>query len=190
MNKKLIALLVGTVLLQGCAAAVVAGTAGAVSSANDRRTFGSQIDDNNIEIKAKSAIKESLTEAQQEQSNVSAISYNGILLLLGQVPSEQLRGQVQAAAEKAQGVRQVHNQLRLGSPTSISTQSHDTWLTSKVKTQLLADEQVSGNNIKVVTENGEVFLMGLVGRAEADKAVDIARNVSGVERVIKVFEYI
>ncbi|RZF79100.1 divisome-associated lipoprotein YraP [Pseudoalteromonas sp. CO325X] len=187
MNKNLIAILVGTVLLQGCAAAVVAGTAGAVTAANDRRTIGSQIDDNNIEIKTTMAIKEALGE--NANANVSVVSYNGIVLLLGQVPSEQYKTTVQRAAERIDGTRKLHNQLRIGSPTSITTQSHDTWLTSKIKTQLLAAEDVSGNNIKVVTENGEVFLMGLVADVEANKAVNIARNISGVERVVKVFEY-
>ena len=187
-NKSLIAVLVGTLLLQGCAAAVVAGTAGAVTAANDRRTIGSQIDDNNIEIKATLAIKEQI--GQRDDANITVVSYNGIVLLLGQVPSEQMKSQAQSAAEGADGLRRLHNQLRLGSPTSISTQSHDAWLTSKVKTQLLAADDVSGNNIKVVTENAEVFLMGLVSKTEAERAVQIARNISGVERVIKVFEYI
>ncbi|MFY8273919.1 division/outer membrane stress-associated lipid-binding lipoprotein [Pseudoalteromonas sp. SSDWG2] len=187
-NKHLLAIVVSSVLLQGCAAAVVAGTAGAVTSANDRRTIGSQIDDNNIEIKATLAIKE--VTGERKDTNATVVSYNGIVLLLGQVPSEQLKSMSQTAVEKVQGVRRLHNQLRVGSPTSITTQSHDTWLTSKVKSQLLAAENVSGSNIKVITENGEVFLMGLVNKTEAEEAVNIARNISGVERVIKVFEYI
>ncbi|MEO2268734.1 division/outer membrane stress-associated lipid-binding lipoprotein [Pseudoalteromonas pernae] len=186
-NKHLIGVVVASLLLQGCAAAVVAGTAGAVTAANDRRTIGSQIDDNNIEIKTTLAIKDALGE--RKDANVTVVSYNGIVLLLGQVPSDQLKTQSQNAAEGVDGLRRLHNQLRIGSPTSITTQSHDTWLTSKVKTQLLAAENVSGNNIKVVTENGEVFLMGLVSKTEANEAVQIARNISGVERVIKVFEY-
>ncbi|WP_462156564.1 division/outer membrane stress-associated lipid-binding lipoprotein [Pseudoalteromonas sp. GB56] len=187
-NKHLIGVVVASLFLQGCAAAVVAGTAGAVTAANDRRTIGSQIDDNNIEVKTTLAIKDTLGE--RKDANVTVVSYNGIVLLLGQVPSEELKSQSQRAAEGVDGLRRLHNQLRIGSPTSITTQSHDTWLTSKVKTQLLAAESVSGNNIKVVTENGEVFLMGLVSKTEANDAVQIARNISGVERVIKVFEYL
>jgi osmotically-inducible protein OsmY len=182
-------LVVGTVvLLQGCAAAVVAGTAGAVSSANDRRTLGSQIDDNNIEIKASIAFSE--IDSIHKTANIDAISFNGIVLLVGQVTNQNMKNEAQKAIESVAGIRKVHNQIRIGSNIGITTQSHDTWLTSKVKTQLLTTKDVSGNSIKVVTENGEVFLMGLVSETEANRAVDVARNISGVERVIKVFEYL
>lgn len=189
MIKPIIVMLSSALILQGCAAAVVAGTAaGAVTAADDRRSIGNQIDDNSIEIKTTRAIQQIPNIAKQ--GNISVISFNGIVLLLGQVPSERLKQQAQQAAEKTTGIRRLHNQLRIGSPVSITTETHDTWLTSKVKTQLLADDNVSGNNVKVVTENSEVFLMGLVTQQEAAKAVEIARNTSGVERVIKVFEYI
>lgn len=189
MIKPIVVMLSSALILQGCAAAVVAGTAaGAVTAADDRRSIGNQIDDNSIEIKTTRAIQQIPNIAKQ--GNISVISFNGIVLLLGQVPSERLKLQAQQAAEKTTGIRRLHNQLRIGSPVSITTETHDTWLTSKVKTQLLADDNVSGNNVKVVTENSEVFLMGLVTQQEAAKAVEIARNTSGVERVIKVFEYI
>lgn len=189
MIKPIVVMLSSALILQGCAAAVVAGTAaGAVTAADDRRSIGNQIDDNSIEIKTTRAIQQIPNIAKQ--GNISVISFNGIVLLLGQVPSERLKQQAQQAAEKTTGIRRLHNQLRIGSPVSITTETHDTWLTSKVKTQLLADDNVSGNNVKVVTENSEVFLMGLVTQQEAAKAVEIARNTSGVERVIKVFEYI
>jgi len=182
-------IVLGTVvLLQGCAAAVVAGTASAVTAANDRRTIGSQIDDNNIEIKASIALSE--VERIEKFANVDAVSVNGIVLLVGQVPNEEIKNEAQRTIENVSGIRKIHNQIRIGSNIGITTQTHDSWLTSKVKAQLLTAKDISSNNIKVVTENAEVFLMGLVSDAESTQAVNIARNVSGVERVIKVFEYL
>lgn len=187
MHSKTIITLLSLTLLQGCAAAVVAGTAGAMSAANDRRTIGTQIDDNNIEIKGTLAIKS--VERLAKHANISIVSVNGIVLIVGQVANVEMRAEAEAALKTVPAIRSIHNQLRIGSNIGITTQTHDTWLTSKVKTKLLANENVSGNNIKVVTENAEVFLMGLVAHAEAEQAVEIARNISGVERVIKAFEY-
>lgn len=188
MFKRSLIILGTVVLLQGCAAAVVAGTASAVTAANDRRTIGSQIDDNNIEIKASIAISE--VERLEKSARVNAISVNGIVLLVGQVANQEMKNEAQITVEAIDGIRKIHNQLRIGSNIGITTQTHDSWLTSKVKAQLLAAKDISSNNIKVVTENAEVYLMGLVSQDEANRAVDIARNVSGVERVVKVFEYI
>jgi len=188
MFKRSLIVLGTVVLLQGCAAAVVAGTASAVTAANDRRTIGSQIDDNNIEIKASIALSE--VERIEKFANVDAVSVNGIVLLVGQVPNEEIKNEAQRTIENVSGIRKIHNQIRIGSNIGITTQTHDSWLTSKVKAQLLTAKDISSNNIKVVTENAEVFLMGLVSDAESTQAVNIARNVSGVERVIKVFEYL
>ncbi|MDD4864966.1 MAG: division/outer membrane stress-associated lipid-binding lipoprotein [Alishewanella agri] len=183
---KLIPVLAALMLLQGCAAAVVAGGATAVTAANDRRTLGSQIDDNGIVIKARRALSQDGLTAKG--SNINVTSYNGVVLLTGQTASEQVKDQAQRLVQDIPSVKQVHNQIRLGNNTSLTTRTRDSWISTKVKSQLLADEQVSGLNIRVITENQEVFLMGLVGGAEADKAVDIARNVEGVVRVIKAFE--
>jgi osmotically-inducible protein OsmY len=172
-------------LLQGCAAAVVAGATGA-AAANDRRTIGAQIDDNTIEFKAGAAIDamESLTDI----ARVVVKSVNGNLLVVGQAPNEYLRGLAVKALGKVEGVKKVHNQIKIGSVTTMSTQTVDTWITTKVKLKLLTEETVNSNNIAVLTENAEVYLMGLVTPDEADKAVEIARNISGVAKVIKVFE--
>ncbi|GAB0111664.1 division/outer membrane stress-associated lipid-binding lipoprotein [Pseudoalteromonas distincta] len=188
MFKRSLIVLSAVVLLQGCAAAVVAGTASAVTAANDRRTIGSQIDDNNIEIKASIALSE--VERLEKFANISAVSVNGIVLLVGQVANEEMRNEALRTIEGISGIRKIHNQIRISSNIGITTQTHDSWLTSKVKAQLLTAKNISSNNIKVVTENAEVFLMGLVSDSESNQAVNIARNVSGVERVIKVFEYL
>jgi osmotically-inducible protein OsmY len=173
-------------LLQGCAAVVVAGGASAVTSANDRRTLGAQIDDKNVVLKAQRALADDPLTA--DGSNINIASYNGVLLLTGQTSTEQIRQQAQALVGAIDGVRDVQNQIRLGNNTGLTTRTRDGWISTKVKSQLLADEQVSGLNIKVITENAEVFLMGIVSAQEAAKAVDIARHVDGVSRVVKAFE--
>lgn len=188
MKAPIATVLASLLLLQGCAAAVVATTAGAVTAATDRRTIGSQIDDNNIEIKSVFAIKELSEEAKN--ANISVASVNGIVLLVGQVRNDRLKADVENSLKGIEGIRQVHNQLRVNSNISINTKTHDVWLTSKVKSRFLTTENISFNNIKVITENGEVFLLGLVSKDEAALAVELARNINGVERVIKVFEYL
>lgn len=186
MIARAIALTLILSLLQGCAAAVIAGGATAVGAANDRRTLGSQLDDKTITLQAMKALDENPTI--QQGGNINVTSYNGIVLLTGQVRSESVR-ELAAELVRTSGVRDIHNQLRIGSEITFGTASKDSWLTTRVKTKLLADKQVSGLNIKVVSENGEVFLMGLVTEAEANKAVDLARHVDGVARVLKAFEY-
>ncbi|WP_170178648.1 division/outer membrane stress-associated lipid-binding lipoprotein [Pseudoalteromonas sp. PS5] len=185
---RIASLLAAVLLLQGCAAAVVAGTAGAVSAANDRRTIGAQIDDNNIEIKGTLAIKE--VKRLADHANITLVSVNGVVLMIGQVANQEMKTEAERALHNIAGVKQVHNQLRISTNIGITTKTHDTWLTSKVKTKLLAADEVNGANIKVVTENSEVFLMGLVSKQEANSAVEIARHINGVKRVVKAFEYI
>ena len=183
---KLAAAISLTLLLQACAAAVVAGGASAVTSASDRRTLGSQIDDSSIVVKAKRAIEANKTLEAQAHINVN--SYNGILLLTGQAPNQDLVNTASQLVQGIQGVKDVQNQIRVGNPISFTTRSRDSWITTRVKSLLVADKEISALNIKVITESGEVFLMGLVSSSEADKAVEIARHVNGVSRVIKAFE--
>ncbi|KAF7788607.1 hypothetical protein PRUB_a1609 [Pseudoalteromonas rubra] len=186
MLKRPALILCSVLLIQGCAAAVVAGTAGAVTSANDRRTLGSQIDDNNIEIKGTLALKR--IPALANHANISLVSVNGHVLMVGQVSTTEMKQQAHSTLQGVQGIKQIYNQLRIGSNIGITTQTNDSWLTTKVKTKLIADDHIDGSNIKVVTENSEVFLMGLVNQTEAERAVDIARNVHGVQKVVKAFE--
>ena len=183
---KLAAAISLTLLLQACAAAVVAGGASAVTSASDRRTLGSQIDDSSIVVKAERALEANKTLEAQAHINVN--SYNGILLLTGQAPNQDLVNTASQLVQGIQGVKDVQNQIRVGNPISFTTRSRDSWITTRVKSLLVADKEISALNIKVITESGEVFLMGLVSSSEADKAVEIARHVNGVSRVIKAFE--
>lgn len=189
MNKNYLraaVLLSAVTLMQGCATAIVAGTVTAVSAANDPRTIGSQIDDNNIEVKASSEL--SKDDGIDKHTNLNVVSYNGVVLVVGQAPNQFLIDSALKIINKIPGVKTVHNQIKIGTPVSFSAQSNDVWITTKVKADLLTDDSVKGHNIKVVTENKEVFLMGVVSPEQANKAALIASKVAGVERVVKVFQ--
>lgn len=185
---KLSAILAIFSVLQGCAAvAVVAVTTGA-SVATDRRSIGKQIDDQSIEVEAYNEIVKN--KSLNENTNLHIVSVNGSVLIIGQAPNTYLRDQAIKIVNNISEVVRIHNQVRIGNLTSITTQTNDVWLTSKVKSALFASDKVNGNKIKVITENAEVFLMGLVTKEEAEHAIDITRNISGVNRVYKAFEYL
>lgn len=174
--------------LQGCAVAtVVAVTAGATMVA-DRRTFSKQIDDQSIEFIAHNELNKQ--KALSKNTNLHVISMNGTVLIIGQAPNSYLRDLAIKTIQDVPDIVTIHNQVRIGSTTAITTQSNDIWLTSKVKSALLANGDVNAKDIKVVTENSEVFLLGLVTKQEADIVVEITRNINGVSRVFKAFEYI
>lgn len=184
-QQRFIMVLLSMVLLQGCAAVVVASGTTAIVAAQDRRTIGYQIDDKGISLRANQLLAEA---GLNTQGRINVVSYNGVVLLTGQVESEAVRQQAGRIARDLQSVRDVHNQIRVGAPISLSTRSRDSWITTRVKSMLLSDSDVSGLNIKVTTEDGDVFLMGLASALEADKAVEIARHVDGVKRVVRAFE--
>ena len=174
--------------LQSCAVAtVVAVTAGATMVA-DRRTFSKQIDDQSIEFVAHNELNKQ--KALSKNTNLHVVSMNGTVLVIGQAPNSYLRDLAIKTIQDVPDILTIHNQVRIGSTTAITTQSNDIWLTSKVKSALLANGEVNAKDIKVVTENSEVFLLGLVTQQEADIVVEIARNINGVSRVFKAFEYI
>lgn len=186
MSKHLFAGIATLILLQGCAAVVVGAGAGVASVAHDRRTLGTQVDDKTLAGKLSAALD--ANTALKDQANINLHVFNGVALLVGQAPSENLRQQAQAIAEGIQHIRRVHNQIRVAQPIPASTAAHDVWLASKVRANLLADDRVDGLHISVTVEDSEVFLMGLVNASEAAIAVDVSRNISGVARVYKVFE--
>ncbi len=185
---KLVALLTLISLLQGCAAAAVVAITTGATMATDRRSIGNQIDDQNIELEAYNEITKN--KSLNDNTNLHVISLNGSVLIIGQAPNTYLRDQAIKIIDAINGVVKIHNQIRIGNVTSITTQTNDIWLTSKVKTALFSSDQVNGKNIKVITENAEVFLMGLVSKQEADSAIEVTRNISGVNRVFKAFEYL
>ncbi|SEL20647.1 Osmotically-inducible protein OsmY, contains BON domain [Colwellia chukchiensis] len=177
-----------SLLLQGCAAVAVVGVVGGASIATDNRSLGNLIDDQKIEIDAKAKLSKS--KGLSSNTNLQVVSVNGSVLVVGQAPNSYLRDQAIKALNEVRGIKQLHNQIRISNKVAITTKANDVWLTSKVKTALFGTDKLDATNIKVVTENAEVFLMGLISQAEAELAVDIARNIGGVNRVFKVFEYI
>lgn len=186
--KKYIMLLACVSVLQGCAVAAIAVVAGGASVASDNRTLGKQIDDQRIELVAHNELAK--LKDLHEYTNIQVVSVNGSVLAVGQSPNTRLRDLAIKTLSNVNGVLKVHNQIRIGNTISATTKSNDLWLTSKVKTALLAHDKVNVTDVKVVTENGEVFLMGLIFESQANIAVDVARNLSGVSRVYKMFEYL
>ena len=170
--------------------ALVALLAGCAVFSDDPRvrTPGIMIDDQVIETMVKRQIWNS--DPAFDTSHLVAVSYNGVLLLAGQVESAELKRQAEEIARGIDKVRKVHNELQVGGPISMVARANDSWLTTKVKTKMLADAEVAARKIKVVTENGTVYLLGMLPRAEADAAVEAARSVYGVQKIVKVFEYI
>ena len=124
-----------------------------------------------------------------KQSHVNVHSYNGVILLTGEVPSAEMRSLAGDTARDFRGVRQVHNELTIQGVTSFLSRTNDGWLTTKVKSKLLADKDIDSSKIKVVTENGVVYLMGTVGQSLADRATRVASTTKGVRKVVRAFEY-
>ena len=182
-----LALLTGALLLQGCAAVVVGGAAGTAKATGDRRTLGAQWDDQTIELKAANLLADN--KSLSASSKISVYSNHGRVLLVGQTPSDAYKQEAGKIVGRIEGVRHVYNELRLGKPVSRGVRSNDTWITSKVRADMLGTKNFDSTKVKVVTENSEVFLIGLVTRQEGDQAVEIARHVSGVKQVIKAFEF-
>ncbi|NQY62157.1 MAG: BON domain-containing protein [Alteromonadaceae bacterium] len=186
-------MLAGISLLQGCIAAAVVTIVGGATVANDQRSLGNQIDDQKIEIVAHNELAKE--QNLVDNTNLQVVSVNGSVLIVGQAPNTYLRDHAIKTLNKVSGIVQIHNQIRIGNIVSIATRTNDIWLTSKVKAALIAKDGLlnkgglDSSNVKVITENGEVFLMGLMTKTDANIAVDIARNVGGVNRVFKIFEY-
>ncbi len=174
-------------LLQSCLAVVVAGSAGTALVANDRRTLGYVIEDESIEQKAMARLAEH--PEIDDASHINVISYNGILLVIGQTPTQNNRAKIGELMRSVAHVRALHNEVRTLGKSSLGTRTIDSYITSKIKTKMTFEKNFNSNQIKVNTENGEVFLMGIVTKDEAEKAIAITKNVSGVQKVINVFEY-
>jgi osmotically-inducible protein OsmY len=189
--KTLFAVVITTILLNGCTAAVVGGAAATgVNIAHDRRTVGTYIDDEGIELKAGAAIRRE--KELSSQIHINIISINGVVLLVGQAPTEALRQQAGSITQGIEKVRLVHNEMTVAAPNSMMTRSSDSIITTKVKSSLFGvkgQEDFDPTRVKVVTENGTVFLMGLLYHAEANAVAAKASQVGGVQKVVKLFEY-
>lgn len=185
LSLSLLALALALPALQGCLPAVVAtGAAVGVMSIHDRRTTGTQTDDETTEWRAAGRVPEHIKAA----SRINFTSYNRRLLISGEVPNAEARASVVAEARKLEGVREVYDELTVGAKATLANRSNDSFIDSKVKARLVDSNQVSANHIKVVTENGATYLMGLVNEREAKVAVAVARTTAGVRKVINLLE--
>lgn len=170
--------------LSACAPLVVGGAVGTALVAVDRRTSGAQLDDQGIELRASNRIKEQFGQ----RANVSVTSYNRQVLLTGEAASEAVKAEVQRVVAGVDNVRSIVNELAVVNSPTFSQLSSDTLITGKVKAGMVDAKDLSAVAFKVVTTRGTVYMMGRVTQREADRATEIARNTSGVVRVVRVFE--
>ncbi len=176
---------VAAALLSGCAAVLVGGAVvGGAMVATDRRTTGSQVDDEAIELKAGNR----MNDAFGDRARVSVTSYNRMVLLTGEVPSEGDKTTAEQAVARVDSVQSVVNELTVGPLNTFGEKTRDVFVTTKVKASLVDAKDLFANSIKVVTHRGTVYLMGRVTEREANRASEVARGVSGVVKVVRVFE--
>jgi osmotically-inducible protein OsmY len=190
MRQHLILIALIAALLQGCAAVVATGAATGAVALYDRRTTGVMLEDENIELKVASRLRNDPGIA--EQAHINTTSFNLTVLLTGETPTPELRARAEAIARSVPSVKRIVNELSIAAPSSMTARASDTLITSKVKTGLLKIDlpDYSPERVKVVTEAGAVYLMGLVTQDEADATIERARRVGGVQRVVNVFEYV
>ncbi len=184
------ALLVST-LLPGCLPLFVGGVATGVLIADDRRSTGTVLDDQNIELQLSNQLAQF-----GKVAHVNVVSFNRVVLIAGQASTEAVRADIDKVVRALPGVRHVQNEMQIAAPTSLSVRSSDSFITGRVKARLVDNQargktpQVGANHVKVYTEASVVFLMGIVTTQEADQAAEVARTTSGVSRVVRVFEIV
>ena len=171
-------------ILNGCVVAALGGAAaGGYLVGEDRRPAAVMTDDEAIELRASNRISEKFPNA-----HVNATSYNKLVLLSGEVPNEGAKAEVERIVRAIDGVRGTYNELQVGPPTPLSTRANDSYITSMVKTRFLDGRRFNPVHVKVTTESGTVYLMGLVKSQEANDATELARTTTGVQRVVRLFE--
>ncbi len=188
MKKVLATLVMTTTLVTGCSTIVSSSREEPIREDVGNRTLGNIIEDEAIELKV--MVNLSKGSAPLAQSHINVKSFNGQVLLTGQVPNEGVRQEAEQIVGQTREVKRIHNELEIAGPSSTIVRSNDIYLTSRVKLKLLSDKSIEGLRVKVVTENGIVYMMGVVTQREADQAVAIVREVPGVQRIVKVFEYV
>jgi osmotically-inducible protein OsmY len=177
--------LVSIPFLHGCAVvAVGAAAGGGYVVGEDPRPVAVMSEDQRTEFRIHDYVRE-----KQSGAHINATSYNRAVLLTGEAPSEQAKADIERFARSIEGVRGIYNEIRIGGVSSMQARTNDTFITSKVKTRLLDSGKLNPIHIKVLTEAGTVYLLGTVKRQEANDATEIARTTSGVQRVVRVFEY-
>ena len=180
-----------TLLITSSCTAILVRTTGEQGMQEDpsERTAGAVIEDQVIETKIIVNMKSQ--NAAFKQAHFDVISHNGVVLLIGQVESEQLKIlATEIASQASTKIKRIHNELEVTEKSSFMDRSSDVWIATKVRTLMLTDNQVPSSQVRVIAENGAIYLMGLISQRDGDNAANVARNVSGVTKVVKVFEYI
>jgi osmotically-inducible protein OsmY len=172
----------------GCSNIIGAGRSQPLAEVETQRSWGRMLDDEGIETKALINIRKA--DQRLENAHIVVVSFNGNVLLTGQVPSQELAGLAEQTVMKIRYVRQVHNEFSIAPTSNLSARSNDSWITTRIKSKMLFSTRVDPAEVKVVTEAGTVYLLGLVNQNSADKAVEMARNTSGVQKVVRMFEYV
>ena len=173
--------------LLGCAI-TAAGSGAAAIATLDRRTAGTIIEDQTIELKAYESIR--TNEELAKKTHINITSYNTAVLITGESPLDEMRQEVISLVTAVEKVTHVYNEINIAAPSSMVSRSSDVYITTKVKAKLFADKILNGLTIKIVTEKGVVYLMGIVNHQEAEIATNIARETGGVQKVVKLFQYI
>lgn len=183
--------LILALIIGGCSTVVNTTREKPISDNLGKRTWGAQIDDSLIETKVAVNVAKADPKLDSD-SRIVVVSYNGVVLLAGQVPNASLKPIAVRAASNGgiRGIKQVHDDLQVGPIAGLLARSNDSWITSKIKSAMLANGNVPSTRIKVVTENGIVYLLGLVTHKEGQVAASVARDCSGVQKVVLLFEYI
>ncbi len=191
LHKKIFFISVIPLMLSGCAAAVIGAGAAAGTTAvvaHDRRTTGTFIEDQNIELKAARSFYSD--KEIYDSSHLNVTSYNLVVLITGETPSEDIRNRIVNIVREIPKVTHVYDELTIAAPSSWTSRTSDSLVTSKVKTKLLTLDNFDGTRVKVVTDKGVVYLMGLLTRAESDVATRVAQETGGVQKVVKLFQYV
>lgn len=171
--------------LQGCFPVAAVGVGGVVASANDRRTSGTQIEDEGIELRASNRI----SERWGDKVHINVTSYNRAVLVTGEAPNAEIKAAIGQIIAGVPNVRGVTDEVVVAGGTSLSSRTNDSYITSKVKARFVDANSFNPFHVKVVTENSTVYLMGIVTEAEAKAATDVARTTGGVRKVVRLFEF-
>jgi len=172
--------------LTGCVPVVATGVGAGIMIIDDRRTPATYLLDQEIEFKLAGELREQFGE----NTRALVTSFNRRVMLTGQVPDEATRTRIENIARAAQNVREVQNELSIGTPVGLTTRAADTYTSALVKARFLEDKRFNANHVKVVTENATVYLMGVVKREEGIAAAQVAARTKGVQKVVKIFEYL
>ena len=183
-----VACLVSTVLLSSCTSIISASRDEPIGENYGKRTPGAYVDDQLIETKSKVNLKK--IDKRFNDAQVSIDSFNGVVLLTGNVSVAEMRDTATETIRKIRKVRRVNNELEISPPRTFGAKAGDAWLSSKVKTRLRFTKSVPHKRINVVTENGVIYLMGLVTRKEAENIVTVTKKSYGLQKIVRVFEYI